>query len=294
MSQKSISDLNLNSITISNSNYSNISGYTAQYNTLQTNNTGELLVNGVPISSGGGGDTFNQIYIGVAPNPVVELICATDDVLVAGGETVATRPYVASNYLTLADADNDYLKITDAQAEYQTQADMANYSTTLEANAEYQTQADMANYSTTAQANALYQPVGSYQTQAAMANYSTTAQANALYQPIGAYITQTQANGLYVGLNRIGIGKIEFNTSIMIPGAVVQENLTIPNFNGDANTCCVISSNVVHYDGLAYTCNVEFVGNTGTSADFIALIANYSTVTGANNIRGFSVIAINP
>jgi len=144
MSQKSISDLNLNSITISNSNYSNVSGYVEQANTLQTNNAGELLVNGVPISSGGGGgDTFDQVYIGVSPNPVVELTCAVDDVLVAGGETVATRPYVATNYLTIADANNDYLKITDAQTEYQTQA-------------------DMAVFSTTAEANALYQPIGNY------------------------------------------------------------------------------------------------------------------------------------
>ena len=291
MSQKSISDLNLNSITISNSNYSNISGYTAQYNTLQTNNTGELLVNGVPISSGGGGgDTFDQIYIGVAPNPVVELTCTTDDVLVAGGETVASRPYVAANYLTITDAQNDY----------QTQADMAAFSTTTEANAlyqpigNYQTTADMANYSTTVQANALYQPIGNYQTTAAMANYSTTTQANALYQPIGNYLTQGQADALYEPLNKIGAGKIEFNTVVMTPGTIVQKDLTIANFNGDANTCVVISSNVVIYDGLVYSCNAEWVNNTGTSANFTALIANYSTVAGANNLRAFSVIAVNP
>ena len=58
MSQKSINELNLNSITISNSNYSNSKGYTAQSNTLETNNAGALLVNGLPISSGGGGGTL--------------------------------------------------------------------------------------------------------------------------------------------------------------------------------------------------------------------------------------------
>ena len=58
MSQKSINELNLNSITISNSNYSNSKGYNAQSNTLETNNAGVLLVNGLPISSGGGSGTL--------------------------------------------------------------------------------------------------------------------------------------------------------------------------------------------------------------------------------------------
>lgn len=55
MSSKSINELSLNSISITNSNYSKNPLYVAQENTLTTNNAGVLLVNGVPISSGGGG-----------------------------------------------------------------------------------------------------------------------------------------------------------------------------------------------------------------------------------------------
>ena len=58
MSQKSINDLNINSITLSNSNYASSEGYTAQENTLTTDNSGSLLVNGFPISSGGGSDVY--------------------------------------------------------------------------------------------------------------------------------------------------------------------------------------------------------------------------------------------
>lgn len=52
MSQKSINDLNLNSITISNSNDSKNPSYVPQENTLTTNNSGTLLMNGLPISVG--------------------------------------------------------------------------------------------------------------------------------------------------------------------------------------------------------------------------------------------------
>jgi len=62
MSQKSINDLNINSITLSNSNYASSEGYTAQENTLTTNNSGVLLVNNVPISSGGSSNIRSNIY----------------------------------------------------------------------------------------------------------------------------------------------------------------------------------------------------------------------------------------
>jgi hypothetical protein len=62
MSAKSITELNLNSVTISNSNNSNVSGYKPQENTLTTDNTGQLLVNNLPISSGGSSNIRSGIY----------------------------------------------------------------------------------------------------------------------------------------------------------------------------------------------------------------------------------------
>jgi len=113
MSQKSITDLNLNSITISNSNNSNVSGYKPQENTLTTDNTGQLLVNNLPISSGGGGSlkTYNLVqntnYAAVN----------TSTPLFSGQINPPAGTYIVSGTVTFAgyDANDDPINIISAQ-----------------------------------------------------------------------------------------------------------------------------------------------------------------------------------
>lgn len=49
MSEKSITNLNLNSINISNSDFANAQGYIAHSNILATNNNGSLILNNIPV-----------------------------------------------------------------------------------------------------------------------------------------------------------------------------------------------------------------------------------------------------
>lgn len=170
----------------------------------------------------------------------------------------------------------------------------ADYYTIANADATFQTQADMASYSTTTQANALYQPIGNYQTVAAMANYSTTTQANALYQPIGNYLTETTANNLYLQTNKIAIYKLEFNTVVLTANSIYQQQFTIPNFAAGPTSSIVMTSNALADDGVIYVCSIYWEGNDVGGATFLTRIANISNVDGANHLRDFSVIVINP
>jgi hypothetical protein len=116
MSQKSINDLNLNSITISNSNYSNSKGYTAQSNTLETNNSGVLLVNGVPISSGGGGGTLTT-YSLTTNTPLVPVNTLTS--LFATEVYPPSGTYIVSSTVTFNgyDTNGDPVNIISAVSE---------------------------------------------------------------------------------------------------------------------------------------------------------------------------------
>ena len=113
MSQKSINELNLNSITISNSNYSNSKGYNAQSNTLETNNAGVLLVNGLPISSGGGSGTLTT-YSLTTNTPLVPVNTLTS--LFSGQIYPPAGIYIVSGTVIFAgyDANADPINIISA------------------------------------------------------------------------------------------------------------------------------------------------------------------------------------
>ena len=177
MSSRSITDLNINSITLSNSNYSGLTGYTAQSNTLTTNNSGVLLVNNVPISSGGGGsvDAIKEgIGILVVESPTGTFTIDNDGVL----------KVTAGDGISITNSGNGSFEINNT-------VNPSDFLTTVAAAATYQpigaylTDASLNPYSTTAQADALYQPVGAYLTDASLNPYSTTAQADTLYYPTG-------------------------------------------------------------------------------------------------------------
>ena len=179
MSQKSITDLNINSITLSNSNYAGTEGYTAQANTLTTNNAGVLLVNDVPISSGGGG-AVDAIEAGVG-------ILVTED---------PSGTFTIDNEGVLEVTAGDGISILETPSgsgifEITNTVNPADFLTTTAAAATYQpigaylTASSLDPYSTTAEADVLYQPAGAYLTASSLDPYSTTAEANGLYQPLG-------------------------------------------------------------------------------------------------------------
>lgn len=94
------------------------------YCALDSNSSGELLVNGVPVGGGGGGG--------------VSSVTGGDGIIVTGTANVS----VAIN-------TSEYSTTTEANALYQPVGS-------------YQTTSAMANYSTTTEANALYQPKLNY------------------------------------------------------------------------------------------------------------------------------------
>jgi agmatine/peptidylarginine deiminase len=101
MSQKSITDLNLNSITLSNSNYGNIDpdDFTLEKVSLQVNTTGELLVNNSPVltQSRSAIISINGINETVQPDtPNVNPIDLFDYGFVCTEDTVCTFTYVAN------------------------------------------------------------------------------------------------------------------------------------------------------------------------------------------------------
>jgi hypothetical protein len=97
-----------------------------------------LLVNGIPISSGGGGtNVFDEIFIGTTPNPTVNLTCVNTGVLTVDGETVLTVNNADLTYETIANADATFETKADAAATFETKADAA---------ATYQPIAAMTNY----------------------------------------------------------------------------------------------------------------------------------------------------
>jgi hypothetical protein len=172
----------------------------------------------------------------------------------------------------------------------------ADYYTSTQSDALFQTLADMANYSTTAVANGLYQAIGNYLTPSSLNPYSTTAQANALYQTIANmanYSTTAQANALYYPAGKIGTYQLTFNTSVLTAGAIIEGNFTIPNFNSSAQSMAVMTSNAIEADNVAYVCNLSWNTNQG-GALYYYQIFNPTTTDGANNLRAFSVIVINP
>lgn len=172
----------------------------------------------------------------------------------------------------------------------------ADYYTTTQSDALFQTLADMANYSTTAVANGLYQAIGNYLIPSSLNPYSTTAQANALYQTIANmanYSTTAQADALYYPAGRIGLYHLLINTSVLTAGTLIKGNFTIPGFDASTLSSAVMTSNAISEDDIVYVCNLSWNTNQG-GALYYYTIFNPTTIDGANNLRGFSVIVINP
>jgi hypothetical protein len=219
MSANSITELNLNSITISNSNFSNSKGFTAQSNTLETNNAGVLLVNGVPISSGGGG--------------------AVDDITEGSGisvDEVSTGVFEITNTGVLSIADGTNITITEdtpgnftinstggggGNVNAVTGGTGINVTETPSGSGTFEienvgvtsliqgdgisldfTTGDIT-VTSTVNPDDYYTVIDAddtFQTKTAMGDYSTTAEADALYQTLtdmASYSTTTEANALY-------------------------------------------------------------------------------------------------
>jgi hypothetical protein len=140
--------LQLRELNISNEYLQGTPGFILQSNSLTTDNAGELLVNGVPISSGGGGtNVFDEIFIGTTPNPTVNLTCVNTGVLTVDGETVLTVNNADLTYETIANADATFETKADAAATFETKADAAaTFETISNASSTYQTIAAMTNY----------------------------------------------------------------------------------------------------------------------------------------------------
>jgi hypothetical protein len=210
MSQKSITDLNINSITLNNSNYSNVSGYVAQSNTLETNNAGILLVNGVPISSGGGGGVSDVtagvgILVNETSTGVFEI---TNDGIVsaAGGDGIETVYDPDTGDLTIsnlgvltvsAGAGIDINETSKGNFEIiNTGGGGAAGVTQIIAGNNIAVSGDGTGDVTISTGDFLTvtDAAATYQSQASMVNYSTTAQANQLYQPIVRVILFNSTN----------------------------------------------------------------------------------------------------
>ena len=223
MSERSINELSLNSITISNSNYSNSKGFTAQSNTLQTNNAGVLLVNGVPISSGGGGgvddivggdgidaeETSTGVFT-ITNTGVLALtegsnitITGTNGNLTinstGGGGGVDSVTAGTGISVTETPSGSGTFEIENIGVLSLTAGDGINLDFTT-GDITVSSTVDPADYYTIDNADA------TFQTQTGMGSYSTTTEANGLYQPIGSYqttaamasySTTTEANLLY-------------------------------------------------------------------------------------------------
>jgi hypothetical protein len=122
---------------------------------------------------GGGTNIFEQLYIGLDGNPQVVLECTTTDELLVGTETVATVPYVNSNFISNADyltttafqtyLTTNYTNTTDLVAGYVANATLTDYSTTTE----------FQNYLTTNYTNTT-DLVAGYVANATLTNYLTT------------------------------------------------------------------------------------------------------------------------
>lgn len=237
MSQKSITDLNINSITLSNSNYASTEGYTTQSSTLLTSNSGVLLVNGVPISSGGGGDVDAidaGFGISVSESPTGTFTITNDGVLeVASGDGIS---------IVETPSGSGIFEITNT-------VNTDNFLTQSSAAATYQSQANMASYSTTAEANGLYLNAAS------LNPYSTTTQANTLYQPIGdSFIT--------VGTIASVRNEIPINNGAQ--GYFASEKVSLVNFTGSINSTYFITINNASEFPLSATCAFDSLNGTTT------------------------------
>jgi hypothetical protein len=273
MSQKSITELNINSITLNNSNYAGLAGYTAQSSTLETNNAGVLLVNGVSINSGGGGavDSIEEgDGISVVEDPSGTFTISNDGVLevTAGdGISIVETPSGSGSFeITNTVNPADFLTTTVAAATYQPIG-------------AYLTATSLNPYSTTAQANALYQPAGAYLTASSLNPYSTTAQANALYPSVSKFGTYT----ILYGLPAIGTGLV--NTG----------SVTIPNFIGsDPGSVYFIN---INYDPALDTtvfnavCSFDRVSGSGTVV-YVSIRNNGPSTTQQTNLN-LSILGVN-
>ena len=98
MSQKSITDLNLNSIVINNSNYAKTQGFTQEENTLVTNADGALLLNSFKVLSSSSSKIISLIEVPitvVVETPVPVEIDLFDYNFICTEDTLCTFTYVA-------------------------------------------------------------------------------------------------------------------------------------------------------------------------------------------------------
>ena len=99
MAEKSITNLSLNSITISNSDFANASGYTAQSNILATNNTGNLILNDFNVLSSSSSKIISLINVplNIPINTSVPLVIDLDQYTFdCTDETLCTFSYVGN------------------------------------------------------------------------------------------------------------------------------------------------------------------------------------------------------
>ena len=99
MSQKSITDLNLNSITISNSNYANIDNFTLKKNTLETNADGALLLNSFKVLSSSSSKIISLIEVPqtiAVDTPLVLNLDLFEYDFVCTADSLCTITYVAN------------------------------------------------------------------------------------------------------------------------------------------------------------------------------------------------------
>jgi hypothetical protein len=265
---------------------------------------------------GGGGSVFDTITIGPNVGTEVILSCTTADELLVAGETVATRPYVSSNYIDNLDyytttefetyLTTNYTDTTDLQAGYVSNTTLTtDYSTTSEfetylgANytdntalqagyipnttltTDYSTTSEFetyltTNYTTTTALNA------GYVANATLDSYYTKTEADNAYQPIGNYILSSKF-GRFNGLVDI--------TALAV-GAVCTVAVTITGFVGLDTTAylCCISSNFATPFTISAIFNVNDGVNTGIEVSFTNVSNADITVPSTVSL---SVIAMN-
>jgi len=234
---------------------------------------------------GGGTNIFEQLYIGLDGNPQVVLECTTTDELLVGTETVATVPYVNSNFISNADyltttafqtyLTTNYTNTTDLVAGYVANATLTNYLTTT-AFQNYLT----TNYTNTTDLNA------GYVANATLTNYYTKTQSDATFQP----------NGNYILTSTFG----RFNGNVVVVPALTQGavfeliNVPINNFvdnDGSASYICGISS--TRYNGIPFNTSAIWASTDGTNTLINVSFTNAGTTTSVENEPlNLSVIAM--
>ena len=318
MSERSINELSLNSITISNSNYSNSKGFTAQSNTLQTNNAGVLLVNGVPISSGGGGgvedilggdgidseETSTGVFT-ITNTGVLALtegsnitITGTNGNLTinstGGGGGVDSVTAGTGISVTETPSGSGTFEIENIGVLSLTAGDGINLDFTT-GDITVSSTVDPADYYTIDNADA------TFQTLASMASYSTTVQSNGLYQPIGSYqttaamasySTTTEANALYNPIVTTTINTVPTSANAQANGSInlFLNPAVIPNGGTYIyNINCYINSFDSAGDIGPYIISCDIFCVTRNALNQTVVVGNQYFSTGSNPVQSLPI-----